>query len=133
MSEANVEIIRRVWDAAERRDTDALFALFDPAIVWDLRTVPGPLAGVYYGHEGVRQYFRAWLDSFETHNTEAETFIDAAGNVVAGIRLSGRGKTSGVEVEMSRWGVHRIRKGLVIHVEFFETKAEALEAAGQQE
>ena len=56
MSEANIEIVRRVWDAAERRDTDAMFAFFDSAIVWDLRTVPGPLAGVYYGHDGVREW-----------------------------------------------------------------------------
>jgi hypothetical protein len=47
-----------------------------------------------------------------------------------GLRLRGRGKTSGVEVEMARFNVHRIRNRLAIRVELFETKAEALEAVG---
>jgi hypothetical protein len=43
--------------------------------------------------------------------------------------LSGRGKTSGVEVQMPRWNLYEIRNGLVKHVEIFETKNQALEAA----
>jgi hypothetical protein len=50
-----------------------------------------------------------------------------------GFRIKGRGKSSGAEVEMSRWNVYRIRSGLVIRVEVFETKAEALDAAGVEE
>jgi hypothetical protein len=48
------------------------------------------------------RYFREWLASFEAHHARAETFIDAGDNVVVGFRVSGRGKASGVEVEMSR-------------------------------
>jgi hypothetical protein len=50
-------------------------------------------------------------------------------NVVVGFRTSGRGKASGAEVEMVGWQVYRIRNGLVIRVQFFETRTEALEAA----
>jgi ketosteroid isomerase-like protein len=35
MSQQNVEIVRRVSEAWERRDRDALFALYDPAVVYD--------------------------------------------------------------------------------------------------
>jgi hypothetical protein len=51
-------------------------------------------------------------------------------DVIVGLRLTGRGKTSGVEVEMARCNVYRIQDGLAIRVELFETKAEALEAVG---
>jgi hypothetical protein len=34
---------------------------------------------------------------------------------------------------MPRWNVYGIRNGLVVHVEIFETKAEALEAVGLPE
>jgi hypothetical protein len=34
---------------------------------------------------------------------------------------------------MPRWNVYEIRNGLVVHVEIFETKAEALEAVGLSE
>jgi ketosteroid isomerase-like protein len=133
MSQENVEIVRRVWEAAERRDTDAVFALYDPAIVWESRYV-GPIeGGLYHGHEGVRQFFRDWLESFETYHAQAETFIEAGSKVVVGYRVSGRGQGSGIEIEMSRWNVYGIRNGLVIRVEIFESKAEAFEAVGLSE
>ena len=77
----------------------------------------------------MRRYFQDWLESFEAHHARAEEFIDAGDNVVVvGLRLTGRGKASGVEVDMPRC-LYRIRDGLAIRVELFETKAEALEAA----
>ena len=133
MSEENVEIVRRIMEAFERRDTKASFAPFDPAVVWDASRIPDPMAGVYHGHEGIREFWRQWLGSFEAHGTHVETLIDAGDNVVLGLRLGGRGKTSGAAVEMRRWAVYRIRNGLVIHVGIFETEAEALKAAGLQE
>jgi hypothetical protein len=29
------EVVRATWEACERRDMDALFAFYDPEIVWD--------------------------------------------------------------------------------------------------
>src|SRR2546421_12906955 len=132
MSQENVEVVRRLWNAVERRDDQAVYALYDPAIVLKSGNV-GPLelgGGPYHGHDGVRQFFRNWLESFETFQTKAETFTEAGNEVVVGYRVSGRGKGSGVDVEMSRWNVYGIRNGLVNRVEIFDTKAEALEAVG---
>jgi ketosteroid isomerase-like protein len=134
VSEENVEIVRRVMEAWERRDSEALFALYDPAIVWDVSRVGGPITGLYHGHEGVRQYFREWLESFEDYHAQAETFIDAGDSVVVGYRASGRGKASGVEVgNWVFWLVYTIRNGLVTRIQPSENKAQALEAAGLAE
>ena len=131
MSEANVEVVRRLWNAVDRGEMEAVFALYDPAIVWENHTGgPAELQGTYHGHEGVRQWFRQWLQSFENFRPLAETFKDAGENVIVGNRLHGQGKSSGAEVEMHRWNVYTIRNGLVVRVEIFETKAQALEAAG---
>jgi ketosteroid isomerase-like protein len=131
MSEENVEIVRRVWQAAEGGDMDALFALYDPDIVWKSYFF-GPIefGGLYRGHEGVRQFFRDWLESFETYQAHAEIFIDGGDNVVVGYRVSGRGKASGAQVDMHRWNVYAVRNGLVTYVEIFGSKAQALDAAG---
>jgi ketosteroid isomerase-like protein len=130
MSQQNVEIVRRAWEAWEREDWEPLYALYHPEIVWDASALHGPVRGVYHGHDGVRKYFHEWLESFEAHQARAERFIDAGDDVIVGLRLRGRGKTSGVEVEMARFNVYRIRNGLAIRVELFETEAEALEAVG---
>ena len=130
MSEENVEIVRRAWEAWERGDWDPLYAFYHPDVVWDASALRGPITGVYHGHDGVRRYFREWLESFEAHDARAEKFIAAGDDVIVRLRLRGRGKTSGVEVEMARLNVYRIRNGLAIRVELFETEAEALEAVG---
>jgi ketosteroid isomerase-like protein len=79
MSKENLEIVRRLMEAWERRDMEAVFALYDPAIVWDNSTLPAPNAGVYHGHEGVRQFFREWLEAFETQSFTAAGAARRAG------------------------------------------------------
>src|SRR2546422_5724782 len=103
MSQDNVEIVRRLWNAVERRDNHAVYALYDPAVVLESGNV-GPLelgGGPYRGHDGVRQFLRNWLESFEPFQAKAGTFIEAGNAVVVGYRVSGRGKGSGADVEMS--------------------------------
>ena len=131
MPDENVEIVHRIWDAAERGDTEAAFELYDPAIVLDNSTVPGPLAGRYQGHDGVRRFSAEWREPFaaETYRAQPEEFIDAGDRVVVGVRLTARGKTSGASVEMSRWHVYTIRDGRVTRIDIFATKSEALERA----
>jgi ketosteroid isomerase-like protein len=134
MSQENVEVVRRLWNAAEHRDDQAVYALYDPAIVWESGNV-GPLdaGGHYHGHDGVRQFFRDWFEAFGTDRAHAESFSEAGDKVVVCYRVSGRGKGSGIDVEMRRWNVYGIREGLVVRVEMFATEAEALEAAGLSE
>ena len=135
MSQENVEIVRRLWSAAERGDDQAVYALYDSGIVWTSHA-GSPLGmggGTTYGHDGVRQFFRDWLESFELYYAKADEFVEAGDQVVVGYRVSGRGKASGMNVEMPRWNVYGIRNGLVAQVEIFDNKPEALEAAGLSE
>ena len=135
MSQENVDLVRAAWDAWERGDMEAIFAFYDPAIVWD-QTGFGAheLSAVYHGHDGVRQFFREWLAPFESYYAHAEDFIDAGEAVVVRCRQGGRGKTSGAAVEMPPyWQVYRLRDGLVIRIEVYRVQAEALEAAGLRE
>jgi ketosteroid isomerase-like protein len=85
-----------------------LLELYDPAIAWEVSTPP--LAGSYQGHEGVRQYFREWMEAFEGYEAKAETFIDAGDKVVVRSRVKGRGKTSGAEVGMPGWQVYSVEE-----------------------
>ena len=134
MSQENVEVVRRLWNAAERRDDQAVYALYDPAIVWETgNTGPLDAGGHYRGHAGVRQFFRDWLEAFGAYSAHAETFIEAGDQVIVCYRVSGRGKESGIDIEMLRWNVYGIKEGLVVRVESFATEAEALEAAGLAE
>jgi ketosteroid isomerase-like protein len=134
MSQENMEVVRRIWGAAERGDDEAVFALYDPDIVWESHHV-GPMerGGVHHGHKGIRHFFRDWLESFGSYEAHAETFTDAGDRVVVRYRVSGCGRGSGAEVEMTRWNVYEFANGLVTRVEIFCTEPDAREAAGISE
>ena len=52
MAEANVEMLRGVYDAFARGDVDAVFAAMTPDIEWD--ESPGmPYGGVYHGRDAI--------------------------------------------------------------------------------
>jgi ketosteroid isomerase-like protein len=134
MSEENVDIVRGIIDAHERGDFGAVFAKYDPEIEWHLSPVFAQASDfdpVYYGHEGVRTFWRQWFSAWERADFEYEEFIEAGDSVVTILSQHVRGRTSGVELEWSSYAqVWTVRDGKVARVEFFQTREEALEAAG---
>jgi ketosteroid isomerase-like protein len=135
MSQENVELVRAAWEAWERGDMEAIFEFYDPAIVWDqTHYQAGELSAVYHGYDGVKQFFREWLAPFESYYAHAEEFIDAGESVVVRLRQGGRGKQSGVEVEMPPyWQVYRLRDGLAVRIEVYSDQDDALKAVGLEE
>jgi ketosteroid isomerase-like protein len=137
VSQENVEIVRSIIDAHERGDFDAVFAGYDSEIEWHLSPVFARVSdfeSVYYGHEGVRAFWRTWFAAWERADFEYEEFIDTGDSVVTILSQRVRGRTSGIELEWTSYGqVWRVRNGKIVHVEFFPTREEALEAAGLRE
>ena len=134
MSHENVEVVRRVYGAAARRDTATVLALYDPEVELDtsqLRFVDG---GVYRGHEGLRRFFRQWHEAWENIEYDFDELIDAGGeHVISVVTRQGRGRTSGAEVELPFGLVWTLREGKVTRVLWFPSRAGALEAVGLQE
>ena len=66
MSQENVEIVRRVSDAYNRRDVGAMLDELHPEIEWHpwLQIQFGGGATVYRGHQGVRKGIRELEEAF---------------------------------------------------------------------
>jgi ketosteroid isomerase-like protein len=79
MSEGNVEIVRKAWEAWSRADMAALFEFYDPEVEWDMSHSYIPDMGVFHGHEGIRAFFREWGAFFAEYWAKPEEFIDAVG------------------------------------------------------
>jgi ketosteroid isomerase-like protein len=136
MSRANVETVRRVYDAVARRDTRSVLALYDPEVEWDMsRGAWGDLegGGIHQGHEGLRSWFRKQYEVWEKWEDEPDELIDAGDHVVSVVTSRSRGRTSGVEVESHHAAVWTLREGRVVRVTWFPTREEALTAAGLSE
>jgi ketosteroid isomerase-like protein len=137
MSHENVEIVRSVIDAHERGDAEAVFSQYDPEIEWHLSTVFASVSEfdpVYYGHDGVRTFWRTWFSAWEKASFEYEEFIDAGDSVVTVLSQHVRGRVSGIELDWESYGqIWTVRDSKIIRVEFVHNRDEALEAAGLSE
>ena len=58
---------------------------------------------------------------------------DGSDSVVACLHLTGRGKMSGVEVDLRVYQHFKLRDGKIVYVYEYEDRGEALEAAGLSE
>jgi ketosteroid isomerase-like protein len=128
MSEENVEVVRRIWDAYLRRDFDEIEAQSDPAVV--MITLED---GTLYGSEAVRRNHERWWEAWDDHETTVEEVIGAGDRVFVMARFRGRGRSSGAEVEGHHFEVYTLQDRKVIRVEEFSEREEALEAAGLSE
>lgn len=130
----NVEVIRRLFEAVARRDTEAVLSLYDPEVEWDTSRSPfGDLMGgrLYYGHDGLRSWSRQWYEAWENVVHHCDELIEVGEQVVSSVTNRGLGRASGVEVETHQAAVWTIRSGKIIRAVWFPTRAEALEAAGR--
>jgi ketosteroid isomerase-like protein len=133
VSQANVDVVRRIYDAAARRDDVIPFELYAEDIVWDVsnsRRVALAMKPVYHGHEGVRQYWRETTSVFGAIDFEVEELIDAGEQLLAVIRERAVGRASGVPVETTHTAVLTLSGGRVIQVQMFDDPQQAREAAG---
>ena len=133
MSEENVEVIRRGYEAFERGDLDAVVADFAPDVEYVAAGIIPGRTGIYRGPEGYKDFI-AWLDEeFTDSHVQIDALIDAGDSVVAGLTVSGQGRRSGIPGSFTFWQVWRLSNGKVVHGQGFVDKAEALEAAGLSE
>jgi ketosteroid isomerase-like protein len=84
----------------------------------------------YEGHDGLRHYFDSFEEIVGDLRFDAEELVDVAPGVVAARGLiTGRGRESGIPVEMRVPGLYRIRDGKVIGIEAYPTWDDAIAAA----
>ena len=72
-------------------------------------------------------------EGFASDRVEAEEIVDAGDRVVVMVHHSGRGRTSGIEVDQRYAMVWTVRDGRVMRMDLYPTRAEALEAVGLAE
>ena len=119
-------------------DVGAALAMFDPDLELRLAKDANAVWGldfeeVYRGPEGFAQFLARLSEAWEEFRWEPTDYRDAGDQVVVYIRMTARGRGSGIEVERDMTHVCDIRNGRLIRHETFFDRAGALEAAGLQE
>ena len=129
MSQANVELVRTIYDHFRAGDNEGALALHDPEVeVHDRPEIPDPQ--VYRGHAGVLQSLGVSQATFEGLDLVPEEFIDAGDRVIVVFRFQGKGRESGVPIDERLAHVWTIRNGKAIRMEVHSGREQALRAAG---
>jgi ketosteroid isomerase-like protein len=126
----NTEIVRRLIEAWNRGDYAAALTLIDPAIEVNVAYQSG-FDGIYRGHSGLTELMGVFWAEFAGPSIEIEEVVLSGDDVVLGVRFSGRGKRSGIDVEAPAWHTWSVHEGKAVRWQLVRTKQDALAAAGR--
>ena len=127
MSEENVEVVRRIYEAWTREESPREFIAADIEYV-------NPSYAVESGTRRGRKSFARVRDTYEDFALRTERFIDAPDDqVVVLAHYTGTGGVSGVPVAGEHGYVWTVRDGLAVRFAWFQSHREALEAVGLSE
>jgi ketosteroid isomerase-like protein len=128
-------VARRVWQAyaaANRRDFESVLLGWDPGSEYrpSADLMPPDVELVFYGHDGMRQLWRYWLDAFKDIRWDPEEILYLGDTFLVTAQQRGHGSGSGVSVSEPVFQLFKLRRGLVVQQEDFLDRSKALEAAG---
>jgi ketosteroid isomerase-like protein len=101
MGEEDVDIVRRLYECFRERDNETPFTYYADDIVWDARgaEILG-LDQVYHGHEGIRTFWRQWLEAWEEIDfEEGEPVEQDDGRIRVLVRQRNRGHGTGIWID----------------------------------
>jgi ketosteroid isomerase-like protein len=131
MSQENVDLVRAVFEAFNRRDFDAALALGHDSISW--RTLFSVETDVLRGKQEIRVAWERQIEALDVHIDVVElTPLDET-RVLAVGKWRGRGSESGAPVEQTAVQVFTVEDGRLRSVETYASNDEALESAGLSE
>jgi ketosteroid isomerase-like protein len=141
--QADVQALRALYEAFNRRDIEGLMDCFDPAIVIAETTdleyaarllrVLGPrfviLSGGYHGREEVRRLFESVWEIAETFTVEPLDFIAAADRIVVPLELRAKARDTGAEGRAGTAHLWEMAGGRATRLQVFADQQGAVAAA----
>ena len=127
MSRENVEILRLVYEAD--LDSQDVLQYPDP----EVELYPGIDAPDqhmrYVGREGWSEFIAGATEAWESVTIEPKEIIETGDRILSIDRWVFRGR-DGIEIDRELPTIFTFRNGLIVRIDGFTDKAQALEAAG---
>ena len=133
MSQENVEVVRRGFDAYNRGDLDGVLETWAPDAVVDWSRSRGFDAGVFRGHDAIRAHWQRLLAAFDKVRIELVDPIEVEGDLLIVENLGYLRGRDGIEVQTRSAWLITIRDGELTSFTLYQTRQDALEAAGLRE
>ena len=128
--ERNVELARTAFEAFDRRDMEAVWAIADDDV--EVGGAPElPNSGSYHGQEGFVTWITQWLDAWDEFRIElVEVVAIDDEHVLVEVDQHGRGQGSGLEVTQRGLAyLVTVRDDVVVRLFLYPDRTAALAAA----
>jgi ketosteroid isomerase-like protein len=126
MSSPNVDVTRRIVEAAGRKDYQAVLVDLDPELEIDDTDVPEST-----GTDSFLEWLARWDQAWETWRLEdLEVRAAADDQAIALFTMVAKGKGSGIELTRPDALVASFRAGKAVKLGYYNDQALALEAVG---
>jgi ketosteroid isomerase-like protein len=129
MSQENIAVVQRLYDAWGREEVTGPLDLLDPDIEY-VNPVgaiePGVRRGLPAFTAAIEELFEGW----SAWKMEPEQFHDVEDQVAVVVRYEATARTSGVRIEGRESALLSLRAGRIVRYEWFHGPEDALRAAG---
>jgi ketosteroid isomerase-like protein len=133
VSQENVEIVRAAFDAFSLDDIEGVLRLCHEDIVITQPPELPDAAPQQRGHSGVLEAFAIWPEQWDDYHIDVLQMADHGDRILVTTRQRGRGKQSGIQVEMDIMFVFTVQNEKIMEMKIFMREDQALEAAGLRE
>ncbi len=133
MSQENVELVQKVFDAYSRGDLPAMLDRMAPAFEFHPSGQFMDTQAIYRGHEGWTEFWHTFRAAWDSITISVERIEDLGEQILVLGTFHGKGHESGVEVTRDSAWLQTLRGDLIAQTQTFTSWDEALEAAGLSE
>lgn len=118
-----------MYDAFNSGDLEGAISKMSPDIEFaELDTLPG--SATHRGHDGVRAFEAKLADALEDLRYEATEMIPSGDHIMVALEVRGRGRESGLPVNLPMFSVWTVREGRLCRHRGFAERSAAIEASG---
>jgi ketosteroid isomerase-like protein len=128
VSQPNLEVVQALFDRFAAGGIEPTLELFSEDVLIEIPPDMSAEPDVYRGREGVRRYFAGFGGMIEDVRYDALELIPVGERVLAHVRLSGRGASSGLDVALEPYVMHELAEGKIIRIRPYPDR-ESAEAA----
>lgn len=128
MTESNLQVVERLYQAFARRDIAQVFRLLSPEVEIT-QSAELPWGGTYRGHDGARQFFGK-LGAHLESTLEVERLIRAGGSIAAVGWTQGTVIATGAKYRVPIVHVWDVADGMIVRVLFLIDNPAILETLG---
>ena len=130
VTDAHVEVFRRMFARYEEAGVEPALEGVHEDVVIEIPPEMSAEPDTYRGHEGARRYFAGFDGMLDDVRFQPIELLPVDGLVLAHLRVSGRGASSGLDVALEPYVVHELSGGRIVRMRPYPDLESARAALG---